>query len=143
MIPCSSHQAQSPVFSRFNAPDPDDELRQEYARELAAEDEAFFIASRDGRAVGGASVAPVERSSRHVGVARPADAAILGFAATTPEERGSGTGLALTNAVFTWARERSFRTIVVDWRVTNLLSSRFWPRRGFRTTFLRLYRSIP
>jgi hypothetical protein len=24
-----------------------------------------------------------------------------------------------------------------------LLASRFWPRRGFRTTFLRLYRSIP
>jgi hypothetical protein len=27
--------------------------------------------------------------------------------------------------------------------VTNLLASRFWPRRGFRTSFLRLYRSIP
>jgi hypothetical protein len=27
--------------------------------------------------------------------------------------------------------------------VTNLLASRFWPRRGFRTTFLRVYRSIP
>ena len=41
------------------------------------------------------------------------------------------------------ARERGYPTIVVDWRVTNLLSSRFWPGRGFRTTFLRLYRSIP
>jgi len=27
--------------------------------------------------------------------------------------------------------------------VTNLLASRFWPARGFRTSFLRLYRSIP
>jgi hypothetical protein len=27
--------------------------------------------------------------------------------------------------------------------VTNLLASRFWPKRGFRTAFLRLYRSIP
>jgi hypothetical protein len=27
--------------------------------------------------------------------------------------------------------------------VTNLLSSRFWPARGFRETFLRLYRHIP
>jgi hypothetical protein len=33
--------------------------------------------------------------------------------------------------------------MLTDWRVTNLLASRFWPRRGFRTTFLRLYRSIP
>ncbi len=31
----------------------------------------------------------------------------------------------------------------VEERVTNLLSSRFWPRRGFRATFLRLYRHIP
>jgi hypothetical protein len=27
--------------------------------------------------------------------------------------------------------------------VTNLLASRFWPKRGFRPFFLRLYRSIP
>jgi hypothetical protein len=33
--------------------------------------------------------------------------------------------------------------MVTDWRVTNLLSSRFWPKRGFRPVFLRLYRSIP
>jgi hypothetical protein len=32
---------------------------------------------------------------------------------------------------------------VTDWRVTNQLSFRFWPKRGFRTSFLRLYRSIP
>ena len=30
----------------------------------------------------------------------------------------------------------------VRWRVTNLRSSRFWPARGFRTTFLRLHRLI-
>jgi hypothetical protein len=33
--------------------------------------------------------------------------------------------------------------MVTDWRETNLLASRFWPKRGFRRTFLRLYRSIP
>ena len=33
--------------------------------------------------------------------------------------------------------------MTTDWRVTNLLASRFWPKRGFRPTFLRLYRSIP
>ena len=51
--------------------------------------------------------------------------------------------LALTNACFDWAREHGYETIVVDWRETNLLSSRFWPARGFRRTFQRLYRSIP
>ena len=42
-----------------------------------------------------------------------------------------------------WAREQGYPVTVVDWRETNLLASRFWPARGFRRTFLRLYRSIP
>jgi hypothetical protein len=57
--------------------------------------------------------------------------------------RGSGAGVALTHASFAWAKERGYETMVTDWRVTNLLSSRFWPKRGFRPTFFRLYRSIP
>ena len=57
--------------------------------------------------------------------------------------RGSGAGLALTAGTLAWARSHGYETLVTDWRVTNLLSSRFWPARGFRTSFLRLYRSIP
>jgi hypothetical protein len=49
----------------------------------------------------------------------------------------------LTNAAFAWAHRAGYPMMVTDWRVPNLLASRFWPRRGFRTTFLRLYRSIP
>jgi GNAT superfamily N-acetyltransferase len=82
-------------------------------------------------------------SSTHSGLARPDSAAILGYAATLPEFRGRGVGVALTEAVFEWARKGDYSTIIVDWRVTNLLSSRFWPRRGFRESFIRLYRSIP
>ena len=75
-------------------------------------------------------------------VARPDDACILGYAATAPEARGAGAGLALTEGVFAWAREIGYTTVVVDWRVPNLLSSRFWPARGFRTSFVRLHRRI-
>ena len=88
---------------------------------------------RDGRIVGNFMVCPVELSSKHAGVARPASAALLAFAVTLPESRGSGVGVALTDACFAWARERGYETMVTDWRVTNLLSSRFWPKRGFRT----------
>ncbi len=62
---------------------------------------------------------------------------------TLPEVRGNGAGLALTQACFAWAHDRSYEAMVTDWRVTNLLSSRFWPRRGFRPTFLRLHRLLP
>lgn len=51
--------------------------------------------------------------------------------------------LALTAHVLTWAREHGFDPMTTDWRMVNLLSSRFWPCRGFRPTFVRLYGSIP
>src|SRR5207247_2520866 len=38
---------------------------------------------------------------------------------------------------------RATALMVTDWRVTNLLASRFWPNRGLRSSVLRLYRSIP
>jgi GNAT superfamily N-acetyltransferase len=82
-------------------------------------------------------------SSMHTGLARPDGVPYLGWAATRPDVRGSGAGLALTKAAFAWARGRGHEAMVTDWRATNLLSSRFWPARGFRETFLRLYRSIP
>ena len=93
--------------------------------------------------VGNLVIAPTELSSTHAGLARVPGAALLAYAATKPEVRGLGTGVAMTNAGFAWARERGYETMVTDWRETNLFSSRFWPKRGFRRTFLRLYRSIP
>ncbi|MDX6397819.1 MAG: hypothetical protein QOJ43_1227 [Gaiellaceae bacterium] len=137
------HQSQSPVFGGGLPPDSEEELRAEMLEDIAKDEIADLLAERDGRAVGAFQVLPVELSSVHVGLARPAGAALLGWAATRPDVRGSGAGLALTQAAFAWARDRGYQTMVTDWRVTNLLSSRFWPARGFRETFLRLYRHIP
>jgi len=135
------YQASSPTFAPHVAPDPD-EARDELLEELADPRVATLVAELDGRAVGIATAAPVEYSGLHTGVARPDDACILGYAATAPEVRGSGAGLALTEGVFAWARENGYTTVVVDWRVPNLLSSRFWPARGFRTSFVRLHRTV-
>jgi GNAT superfamily N-acetyltransferase len=136
------HQRRSPVFGA-HAPQTDEELREEVAEEIADPDVATYIAERDGRALGLLIMVPVEKSSMHSSLARPERAALLGFAATLPDIRGSGAGLALTTAGLDWARENGYPIVVTDWRETNLLSSRFWPARGFRRTFLRLYRSIP
>jgi ribosomal protein S18 acetylase RimI-like enzyme len=136
------HQSLSPVFSEFRADD-EDELRAEITEDLTNEHMGNLVAEIDGRVVGNFVVVPIEMSRAHAGLARPPGLAHLGFAAVLPEARGSGAGLALTAASFAWAREHGYTAMVTDWRVTNLLSSRFWPKRGFRTTFLRLYRSIP
>jgi len=105
----------SPVFGA--APKPTEaELLDDYREELEAEDEGVFLAEREGEAIGLLAMAPVERSSMHAGLARPDRACILAFAATLPEVRGSGAGLALTEAGLTWARQRGYATVVTDWR---------------------------
>lgn len=136
------HQAQSPVFGGHPMPT-DEELRAECSEELADPEVATFIAYREGQPLGSLVMVPAEKSNMHSSVASPEQAALLAFAATIPEARGLGAGLALTNAGLAWARENGYPVVVTDWRETNLLSSRFWPARGFRRTFLRLYRSIP
>jgi ribosomal protein S18 acetylase RimI-like enzyme len=137
------HQALSPTFAGGLPPDDPGELRTEILEDLAKPEIGDIVAERDGRIIGSFQLVPVELSSVHSGLARPEGAALLGWAATDPEVRGSGVGVALTEGGFAWARERGHETMVTDWRVTNLLSSRFWPARGFRETFLRLYRHIP
>ena len=97
-----------------------------------------FVAERDGQIAGHALL-----YLRPPDLRVPADSIDLANAATEPSGRGSGVGLALAAHVLTWAHEHGYPTMVTDWRMTNLEASRFWPRRGFRETFLRLYRSIP
>jgi GNAT superfamily N-acetyltransferase len=137
------HQAASPTFAGIPMQETPEELREEILADLAKPEIGNLVAERDGRIVGSFELVPVELSSVHSGLARPEGAALLGWAATDPALRGSGTGLALMEASWAWARERGHEVMVTDWRVTNLLSSRFWPGRGFRTTFLLLYRHIP
>ena len=139
----AAHQQETPVFSGRGFGLDEDELRAEIAKDIASERWGSLVAELDGRVVANFEVVPAEESSMHTALARPERACYLAFALTDPAARGSGLGVELTQACFAWAHERGYETMVTDWRVTNLLASRFWPARGFRTSFLRLYRSIP
>jgi ribosomal protein S18 acetylase RimI-like enzyme len=141
-IALPAHQRGSPVFSTQPLPTAD-ELRLEWRSTLAGDDEKVLVGFLDGRPVACWSISDGRLSSHHRGLARPESACYLGFASTLPEVRGSGIGVALTEAALAAAAEEGYAAMVTDWRVTNLLASRFWPKRGFRTTFVRLYRSIP
>ncbi len=139
------HQRDTPVFSGLPRPvgGHDEELRAELREELATPSIGSLVAERDGRVVGNLVVCPLELStSTHYGLARPEHTSFLAFALTDQGARGSGVGLALTQAGFAWARAQGYDVMVTDWRATNLLSSRFWTARGFRPTFLRLHRLI-
>jgi len=137
------HQAEAPVFGIGLPRESTEEIRESILEDLPNPKIGDLIAEQNGRIVGAYQLAPVELSGSHTSLARPEGAVLLGWAATRPEVRGSGAGVALMEASLAWAREQGYTTMVTDWRETNLLSSRFWPRRGFRRSFIRLYRSIP
>lgn len=132
-------QAGAPSFSGLTLPG-DEEFRADWS-DLWDDPELYthFVAERGGRTVGHAIL--YRRPTGDLRV--PADNIDLGHAVTLPDARRSGVGLALTAHVLTWAHEQGFRSMTTDWRSVNLLSSRYWPRRGFRPQFFRLYRRIP
>ncbi len=130
------HQRLSPTFTGFVLP-PEAEIAADWEDTLAEPKAAYFVAERDGRIVGHALLYPHEPD-----LASPAGSIYLAVAATLPEARGLGVGVALTDRVLSWASEAGYEIVVTDWRQTNLLASHFWPRRGFRETFYRLHRVI-
>ncbi len=135
------HQGRSPVFSSYEPP-PMAEAIKEW--EDGFDDPACttFVAEHDRAVIGSAVGCSIEVSSEHRGIVQPANAGFLGFAAVLPEARGLGAGRALGEAVILWARDAGYPSVAIDWRETNLLSSRTWPRLGFRPTFRRLHRAI-
>jgi ribosomal protein S18 acetylase RimI-like enzyme len=136
------HQRSSPVFSDRPLPSEQD-VRDEWVDTLSCDEEDVLVGYREGRPLACWSVVDAETSSHFRDLSLPGRACYLAFASTVPEARGTGIGIALTDASLARAAERGYSVMVTDWRVTNLLASRFWPRRGFRTFLLRLYRSIP
>jgi GNAT superfamily N-acetyltransferase len=132
-------QARSPSFSGLTV-GPRDAFREEW-KTLWEEEEfpAHFVAERDGRAVGHALL-----YSRPEGDLRvPPRNVDLAHVATLDDVRGTGVGLALTHHALNWAHGRGYGSMTTDWRSVNLLSSRYWPKRGFRPQYIRLYRTVP
>jgi GNAT superfamily N-acetyltransferase len=132
-------QTQSPSFTGVTVPSIE-QLREEW-RDTWDDTETYvhFVAERDGRPVGHLLLFARPEGDLRV----PAKNIDLASAATLPAVRGTGVGLALTAHALTWAKEHGFDSLTVDWRSVNLLASRFWPARGFRPQFYRLYRRIP
>lgn len=134
------HQTGSPSFSGMRV-DPLEPFLGEWREETFDSPDTFrpFVAERDGEVVGEALL--YRRPAGDLRV--PENSIDLAHAVTYPAVRGSGAGLALAAFVLRWAHEHGFAAITTDWRSVNLLASRFWRARGFRETYLRLYRAVP
>jgi GNAT superfamily N-acetyltransferase len=132
-----AHQEVTPSFSEFSPP-PREKSRAE-VDELWVDPYVTFVAELNCDVVG--LLILFERPEGDLRV--PTGNIDLAFAVTRPEVRGSGAGRALTAFALRYAHEHGYRSLTTDFRMVNLLSSRFWPNRGFRPQYLRLYRRVP
>jgi len=130
------HQTGSPTFTGMEIPS-EQEYMADWEETLADPTYTYFVGELDGRVAGHLLMYPEEPN-----LATPQGSVYLAVAATLPEARGRGLGVALTEHALAWAREAGYATVHTDWRVPNLQASRFWPRRGFRETFYRLARQV-
>jgi GNAT superfamily N-acetyltransferase len=127
----------SPSFSGLT-PDPYEQILAEWREDGDDPKYELFVAERDGDVVGHFLL-----YHRPPDLRVPRESIDLAQASTYPEARGTGVGRALTTHVIRWAHENGYPVMTTDWRLTNLWAARFWPKRGFRVAFQRLYRSIP
>jgi ribosomal protein S18 acetylase RimI-like enzyme len=135
----ADHQATAPVFG-INLPEGTADRREGYADLLNDATCRTYVALRGASAVGLAAFVPAEHS--HADLIAPERACYLAVAATRAEERGRGIARALTTLGLREAGARGYRHCITDWRATNLLSSRVWPKLGFRPIVYRLSRRI-
>jgi ribosomal protein S18 acetylase RimI-like enzyme len=127
----TSHQIGKPVWSGVRLRDRE-EIRADWEEFLADETSVILLAEREGNPIGYAATYPADEP----------EVAHLPVAGTRPDVRGAGVGRALVEHLLHRAHEDGYRTVRADWRSTNLLASRFWPRRGFVPTHIRLRRDI-
>ena len=134
----TEHLLAAPSFSARTRSS-DDELRAEWAGTWDDDRFTHLVAERNGRVVGHALLYRREPTDLRI----PANSVDLALVVTAPEARGAGVGSALTAHALGYAHEAGYDAVTIDWRVVNLLASRFFSARGFRPTFVRLYRHIP
>lgn len=132
----ATHQILSPAYA-ITFPERFDTLLADYAEDLADPGSHYWIALDGGRPLGLAGFGELPP-----GIMIPDGAWELGTAMTAPEARGRGVQRALLAAVAAELGALGATHLVTDWRTANLLSSRAWPRLGFRPTHHRLHRAI-
>ncbi|HEY7455918.1 MAG TPA: GNAT family N-acetyltransferase [Solirubrobacterales bacterium] len=107
--------------------------RSKYARWLEDPETFFLVAEDGGRAVGYAFVTVGPPYASWVTGERIAELETL---SVLPEQRGSGIGAALIEAVWERLAERGVENMAITTTKTNVDAQRFYEREGFARSFV-------
>ena len=130
--------ATAPIFSPLSG----DYRALRRAAEMVLTDDsaAVWLAIRGAAPLG---LMSIQTAAEHISMdARTESGVHIAEAVTAASARFEGVGTAILAHAFRWAAEAGFERCTVGWESANLLSSRFWPSRGFEPLFYRLKRRI-
>lgn len=113
------------------------EIKDRYRETVEDDDATVLIATKDTKELGFQAYWTIISD-----LMSPDDGVELSVAGTYPSEMGSGIGKKLMNEGYKIMKEKGYNSIITDWRITNLASSTFWPKCGFKPIAYRMYRCI-
>ncbi len=132
----SKYQNAAPVFIPA-FPEVLASIKEGFKGSLEDEDVMVLIAEKDKQQLG---FQMYEQATPNL--MTPDDGIELCVAGTHHFQMGRGVGKRLTNEGIRIMKEKGYGSITTDWRITNLASSTFWPKCGFKPIAYRMARVI-
>jgi ribosomal protein S18 acetylase RimI-like enzyme len=107
-------------------------------RSLVDDEECLaFICEKDGKALGF-----IEYEYMSSSLMNPDQAIELSTAGSLPDQRTKGVGKKLANHSLNYIKEKGYKYVFTDWKVSNLEASIFWPKCGFEIIACKMIRTI-
>ena len=131
-----SYQNSAPTFE-LALPEIAEDIKSGYENIVDDADVTVLIAEKNSKELGFQIYEPAAQS-----LMWPDGAAELSVAGTYPCQMGRRVGKKIMNEGCRIIRERGYRHIIADWRISNLASSTFWPKCGFHPIAYRMVRII-
>jgi L-amino acid N-acyltransferase YncA len=113
------------------------DIKNGYSCTVEDNDAMIFIAEKEMKALGFQAYWPVTPD-----LMAPDGGVELSIAGTCYSQMGNGVGKKLMNECYRIMKEKGYNSIIADWRITNLASSTFWPKCGFKPIAYRMARYI-
>lgn len=130
------YQSSAPTFEPV-LPEVVAQIKAGYRGTVEDEDATVLIATKDMKELGFQVYGTIDSD-----LMSPDGGVELSIAGTYPSKMGSGIGKKLMNEGYKIMKEKGYNNIVVDWRITNLASSTFWPKCEFKPIAYRMFRCI-
>lgn len=132
----SSYQNSEPMFQPIS-PELAVKIKEGYEKSVFDNETTIFIAEKDKKEFG---FQEYEAATPNLMI--PDDGVELNIAGVYSSQMNSGIGKKLMNESYKVMKDRGYNSIITDWRITNLASSTFWPKCGFKPIAYRMVRRI-